>query len=750
MIKKSMIFIFILIILSTFSYADYEQIGGTNGVFSFDGNGNFNSNLNNYSIETIGVSSSGLAPFISDLDNDGTKEIIIFDSNSVEIYQGRELTPVGAYVFLNLSTTLEPSAIIFDIDGDGIKEIIASASNNPVIEIVEYNGTHTFLDGSFQIDGINCYNSLPDPIINCRGVNDCLLITPQSKLAQLSAQRIRACSFNSTSFIDRGWSVQSYNSGDYACVGLSSIPRIEIADYDQDNEEEYIISFVNYLRNTGSGGGQTRIAFISVDGSGIINFEKEIQTTEIDYFGAEPSYTSFPCNRFARFFTSPTTDNYEGNIFNGLETVVGFTDDQYSFVMESFDKTGARIDRHPDINTFDPDGELVSNIMSFEAFPDSDYKDFCVMGFDQTNQKLSLLCSSFDSGLSFNDDEVFEIKLSSFNPSFNISTESRTYNRISHAGQHRQTKTKKKNLNELISTYGVFSLEYTAFSPHILTSEFETGVGDGAVISDDAENKGLDDLIVLTDSNLWYIDDRLTNDQAYFNGLYEIDPCIDQPIKINETMTMFFTAIDNEGENINFTAYVYYNDSNEQIYNEIGNSGKSFQTGFFFLNKTITNGDIRLEVRDIQPENQNNPDVLNFKFTVASDGVKYQSGCKTTGFIQGVSPTDKETIDNTTMTENDKNAIVEAIAPTGVIPQKYRPLWALFILIICVIGTLVLLIKQDIRDSSVLIYIPLAIGLIIWLFLVFLRMIAGWTIIVAIILASAFLGAKFIPMRQGA
>ena len=102
-------------------------------------------------------------------------------------------------------------------------------------------------------------------------------------------------------------------------------------------------------------------------------------------------------------------------------------------------------------------------------------------------------------------------------------------------------------------------------------------------------------------------------------------------------------------------------------------------------------------------------------------------------------------IDN--LTTSQKADVIESIMPPGIVPVEYRVLWALLIMVILGGATLFTLYKHGVTDPSVLIWIPGGVLFICWIFFVIFDVIPGWTVLVAVLSASAFIGFKFYQNR---
>ena len=100
------------------------------------------------------------------------------------------------------------------------------------------------------------------------------------------------------------------------------------------------------------------------------------------------------------------------------------------------------------------------------------------------------------------------------------------------------------------------------------------------------------------------------------------------------------------------------------------------------------------------------------------------------------------------MNETDKEELRGLITGDGAIPTYLWPLIAVIFIIVVSVGVVFLMAQHGIRDGAALLYIPLALIFVLWLFFVWLEMLPGWTVIIGLVFASAIIGWKVYQGRS--
>ena len=611
--KINLILIIGFLLLVPFSYAntDYNMSGGVNNYYQ-TGTGFFNTEVTatTYS-RTVGVQRN--TPLVADLDGNGNNEIIILDGDSIELYRNKELDIVDS---IDLGADQNSNMIVFDIDGDNLTEIIVAQEVSQTIKIVEYNGTNIINQTDLDFSALDHLAS-SYVAIRCRDVNDCL-IAYNNKISKShgggTAGEIHVAFFNSTAVINEV-NLDTIGAGT-SIHCLPTIRHIALADFDVDGDKDYIFTTIEV-----ESGGVESVDIFYVDVASQTPSEVlQIDDTEI----VGVTETDAGCGAYDHLFTSPLVAELDGSLGNGLETVIGTQTDDDEYNLKVYDSGGNLEEQHPLLA--DADGILVSNVMLADVFPDSDNTDYCVVGYQTVTEEIDLLCGSLqDTFVSQNELEF------SMDVPYNISEGDAIWNPISHMGQHSSETQEGKNIQELINSYGVSRLDLDDCSVIGLGADctleviFENPVGDSVLIPVDAEKVtavgGREDLIALSSTNLFYIDDGFSNSAGEITS-YTVNPCIDSTWKINTSVTITTIVEDDDLDTVSSKVILYEGDSNEQDSGFTDNVSSGTTNSFSFVaNKTMGTGAIKLVGRD--SENLDTLDEIDLTFSVSSNGLEF-------------------------------------------------------------------------------------------------------------------------------
>lgn len=181
----------------------------------------------------------------------------------------------------------------------------------------------------------------------------------------------------------------------------------------------------------------------------------------------------------------------------------------------------------------------------------------------------------------------------------------------------------------LISAYGIFTLDYELINE--LERLWENPAGDSVILSVDFEQSGVDDIIAMTDTNILYYDDRLSNEPAQIDEI-TYNPCvINSIIKVNTTLQIQVDARDTNDavlgyDKLNFNIYIYEGTTNEMNYTarNVTTSqvdGTTTVIAQFIVNKTGINNNILVEVWD----NANPTEIATDEqlFSVGLEGLEF-------------------------------------------------------------------------------------------------------------------------------
>lgn len=602
----AVIILIALMSLSALALEEIPRVGGENH-FSL-GTGFFNEQMTADTTASRGLTNPSQSPLVADLDGDNINEIIVIDSGNIRLYEGSTLTIVDAY---GLTSDDELSNVfIYDIDGDNRTEIIVAEAVDEWLHIIEYNVSNFYNQSRFDLSGLD-HVAGADMVLGCRAEDDCAIFYADSTTGGGGADDIFAVHFNSSSIgSETSMDTTSWANG-VAC--FPGIRALEIEDYDNDGIDEYIIS---YAENDNS--AQLAVVILAMDVS------SSSSTTEVDINEDVSSFSQgLSCTLNDRWFsfTPPLVFDIDGSPSNGMEFVIGIRTDADSYQMRSYESDGDFLDDYPEV--IDRDGLIISNVFLMNAFPDTGTVDFCVLGFNDHSvdpAQTELTCASEQTG------EVIETNVFTGSQLYNISDVANITKYMAHSAQHSTETTDGSNLQELVSTFGIWSLDYSGATCALggacdMDLIYEIANTEGAVISVDAERVGRDDLIVLRPTNIHYIDDGFTNTGGAISE-YVINPCLDSTWQVNTSVGVQITVTDVDGDNVAARAILYDGDSNEQDSGWSANfsSGTTISFGFI-ANTTVSTGVLTLLARDTG--NPTEEDEITLTFSVSSTGVEF-------------------------------------------------------------------------------------------------------------------------------
>ena len=603
---KFPIILTIILILCSFSVLGLGEIPYPTSGQSIGGTSLFNANLgDDVSAVARSVTDPRLQPLVGDLDNDGTNEIVVIGGQTLNIFQDSNLTIKTGTSALN---TID-HAILYDIDGDDTLEIITTGGS--YLTIFDFNGTSLSLTSNFTMPYLSA--DTENFMIGCRGADDCLLVTAPVSYGVPSVESLYVARFTSNGIYNNTAVKTNINNGDWY---LPRIRCVSTADYDEDGITEFIFTAFGYAN------GYLCTWWVNTNAqTGITEEYEECIST---------SYINTDANRDE--FTCPSVYDYDiGGA--GLETVIAYqeggTDD---FEIRIFDSGMG----DSDIDTIDThytvfnDGHLISNIMRVNAFGDTSDTDYCALGIDLTDDEMVMICGSQMTGsfLGMGDTASFEYSGSLY---YDLSDEQYLYVTSSMAIQAVSTTTSGSNLDEILTPYGVFYIDYDGDDE--LLPLYDIPYSDGSAISSDVEQVGRDDILFLSNSGLlWYIDDGFVNQGGEIDE-WEVDPC-DAVWKVNTSVGITLKLYDDEGDLVQGRVILYEGDANEQDTGWTANVSSGSTVNFFFdggANQTGI-GTLSLYARD--SENPTINDSVNIPFSVGTDGVEFgdctQSGDETT------------------------------------------------------------------------------------------------------------------------
>lgn len=621
--KKVLIsFLMVLILafsVSAYSSINYTKAGGHDNSYK-TGDGIFNLNADPV---TSGLKTATRydIPLVADLDNDSVNEIIVIDGYNIDLYHDHSLDVVDS-----ASHGVLPdysNMIVFDIDADGYNELILASIGSEAISIMEYNGTNFYQQNSISLAAVTHDDG--DMMIGCRHPQECLLVFSRYINPSGVAGEIYAVGFNTTNIGTETKLADATPIGYNFC--LPAIKDVVSADYDSHNggnTTEFIFSAIK----AGGGGNQEEIFIWWVNLNGTtLKATEEHETTDTD-----PSdiINSDNCeDEMGHYVTSPVVFNFDNAASNGLETIVGNIIDTGYFIIKSYGADANEMDDYPetcDITTTTcPTGDVISNIVRADVFIGSeDVDDVCLAGYTTDTQDIDIICGSETQLHSFT--KTVELVYDN-DANYTLGYNYDDWTPIIHSGHHSGLLTGDdyKDRDEFITHLGVIRISEYDNTPD-LDRIYDMPYANCAVIPADPENNSYNDLIALSSTNLYYINDNAENEPGTISSIY-FNPCpVDTPVMVNQSMYMLVTVEDNNNppmaqDQVNSDIIAYYNSVNElKYYSENATSGTTFPFNIY-LNMTITSSNIRVRGRDTG--NPNITDIIDIPLTVADYGVVY-------------------------------------------------------------------------------------------------------------------------------
>ncbi len=696
-LKLVLLVIAIFLLVSTvIAETDYTEVGDADTSF-IRGNGIFNSQLDpNTDVVITGtlvVSDPKKVPLISDLDNDGNFEIIILSGTSLSILQNKTLDVADTFSLNVTPTERFSNIIIFDIDGDNLNEIILVAEKKAHLIILEYNNSRVTLqkDFNFTEQGLTVFVDQRSASVSglhtlaCESTERCL-VAYGNRQDTGSGTNLFASFFNS-SFLGHETQIDTAPSGETFCT--PKIRLMERGDYDQDSDVEFMFVYASYTETATD--DEVNVYWLNVEDNHSVTEELQVTTTEVggiledsgpdlfcDITNTQPLFTSTGGSGLAipeKFFTAPLVFDADPSSA-GLETIIGVMTDNNEFIMIMYDSSATEIREFPLIQ--ESEGQLISNVFRAEIFDDSASEtDFCVFAQQSTDEQLSLTCGSLQDGDGFGigNLQTIEFRLENFNE-YNVSHDFDEFQIITHSIETDSTNSE----DEILTSFGVLGISLTGcgiLNNCDMSLIFNNPIQDGAVISTDLEETNLEDLLIMTSTNLFYLNDGFENSPATISA-FTTNPCIDSVWKINTTVEITVTGSDINNDNVAVRAILYSGDSNEQDSGFSANVSSGTTVPFNFVaNKSIGAGTLRMEAKDV--ENQETVDVIERSFSVANTGVEFNDCVTSQSFVV---EEEVEAVLNASLTvDATDNAVIRGInGISGISNLAGTTIWLLIML----------------------------------------------------------------------
>lgn len=547
----------VLIIVSISVNATYLQIGGDDSTFVEDNRGLFNELLTTVpsrDIDSRTLFNSKFIPLVANFNNNSFGlEVAVFDDNGIKIYRASDLNPISEN-----SVTIDDymTAQAMDYDNNGIVDIIALNPESEVLAVFEY---YHWLPGWAvkNLTSLASYTHDTDAemIFKCSDDKKCLILWSRKRDAgSLGSEReLYVASYNLTSGTKSAEVLVDVvdtcgGTKDTSNFCFPKIPFIASEDYDTDGEIEFIFSYMDVcLQNGVDEDIFIRVFNISNQAGHIPQEEDYVEVTRPGNLLNEGVDGLDVCRtgHAGKYFTSPLVADLDDIPNNDLQIVIGHAHDEDEFKMTSYNSQLIEINDYPE--TFLADGEIISNVIKVNAF-DTGMQDFCVVGYigdstlcESLNCTVNILCASLGEvgsvlGIPYFSDEWVDsgelLSLQDINEGY------WNFTNMAHAVQTKSTAYRGSvDSEEILTSFGVLELGgglplTTREDLNVIWSNPKHTQYQQCINIPSQSDGEKFDIFCQVRNNIFRIDDHFVNQNAYIGNNSYIDPCTDQPWKL--------------------------------------------------------------------------------------------------------------------------------------------------------------------------------------------------------------------------
>lgn len=744
--------IFLLSAILTFSisvdaYENYTVIGGYDDNFLL-GDGYFNENLDDEEQIVVPLSAGEQLPYVVDMDEDGTNEIIVIDGTSFKAFHksGSSLSPLFSET-IQYNGFEDISPLIFDdISGDGNPDLIyivhgdnpSGNAKNITPRYVSWNGTHATtsqlcLQANFTDSNTYHYRMG----FNCReGVCFGLGERYTNLGGGIAGQDYIRYGFNLThcvGFEKESWANDNLYNHD-VCI-LPAYPPVyshTIGNYDYYAQTGF---------STDVGTKDWGVLYLSSINRNTANPARQ-WVNEEDLGGGSLGYADFHNDSFYRNLTGALRMDIEG--FGDNEYAYGIIDDTNSYRIVSVNADGSNLD------TYDGgEGIILGNIFQANVFPNENTpSSFCVSAFDDNADNFQIHCANEQSSYFIGDEIEFDFDYSGM---YDINIDSERYNGVVHASnQMTNIPAGTTDLDEFVTSFGVFKISKSLLGiDYYLERIWSNPVERGASIMCDVEKTGREDYLILKQSNLYYIDDGYSFSGCNSSSMGCINytsttfnPCVDAVLKLNTTLGVNVYADDIlDGQDVSVRVVAYHGETYAQDSGWSANYSSGTIIPFsFVMNVTDAVAVLRIMVRDVY--DPSSVQVYDQRFGVSAVGVEYgDTSCSLNAL--GGTYDDEDSTSAGADVERTAREVLRPLFGTQSDDDTNDSLIVFGLLLLIPVAILGTMINKGVRDSYALIGVPAGVTLILWIFLVMIGMVSAWTVIFAIIISSAGLSVNW-------
>lgn len=581
------LFLFFLILPIVFAdiQEDYYQ----------SGQGTFSSQITTIdftaSVDTLEDDGAIIPPVYYDLDSDGVKEMIVTDNTQIRLYHvnisDSRFSIVDSY---NNAERLLTKFQVLNISGTPTIYYVT----NDNWHTLQYNGTGFVHNTTVQNfpngdGGFGCGEN-----IEAADNHYCIYYTDNDQTgvnADMDIYYVNVTDPNNMV----GMGTLEVNTN--ACVAgeeFHTNTRPELRGVTIDDTDNDGFSEIYFIWGAPCGGAtyNNRVIITEVESDLSTVTERIIGHTGITCY-AEDAAADLP-------FTMPLVRDVDQSPGNGKEISVGCIVDSTNgddYKVGVWQNDLNIFDDYPEIGNVE--GTILSNLFLLDCFSDTGVEDIGILGYDQDEDEVDLLCINPNSGIS---DTTRE-----FDP-LNVTNASVNSTLVYTAGMGSPQ-------SHLLTPYGSLQVNPTTA---LITSEGSLSLGfshpyGGVTIPMQIGEDPLD-LLVATRTNIWWLDDGFSNTNPHIN--VEFNPC--NPVLLDEPVRASVTLLDNDGDTVNFTLVAYAGETNQQIVSSANfASGGTYEVEFQ-ANESTTGTLIIIYAEDNSPESAGNRS-LTYNMIVTSN-----------------------------------------------------------------------------------------------------------------------------------
>lgn len=661
--KKLNILITVFFLLSTSlvfaeTQTDYYNEGTTGAYGSLD------TNPFVLVVDTLSNNNHIIEPVIYDIDNDGDEELITVNGNSINIYHintsNNKFNLIDSYnngealltKFQVLNITGTPT--IYYVTQNDFHKLTYNGTdfvhNNTVVSMSATDGGFGCGEWNGDTDEVFCFYNTWDGTTGANAEMELHRINWTDGVANRTNEvNQKACSSAGTRFFNNQ---------------KRELQGVVLGDTNDDSKNEAYFSWGAYC--PGGGYNDNLVILTQIDQS------FNVAEVEIPLCSAGLNQNSpYP-------ITKPLIKDIDGGDDDILIGCMSGSGDNYK--VYSYDTNLILTDDFPEVGNVE--STIVSNLFLLDCFIDTGIEDVGILGYDEDENELGMLClNNKPTGISDSTREFtpFTVSNATVNSSI-VYTANMGY----------------ASSSSLFTPFGILGVQATEsilLSEGTLSTLFDNNK-DGISIPVSLSNNPMD-LLVVTDTNIWYYDDNFENSNPEIS--IDVNPC--NTVCTNQTGLVTITATDVDLDNVRVKLIAYEGEANEQDtgWSSYLASGASIQLSYQ-ANQSTTGSTLKVYAEDNTNESEGNSS-LEWNIIVSSGSGCYVQGetvCSSTTVASTVS--DAEELAENIQTTNE--AIGDSLADIPIFGTSFSNNSINWMAILALFATLVLSIGVFMRTKS--------------------------------------------------